>query len=131
MTARCHLLEKVLMRRLSGMALTMLMASAALSACSEGTESAPAKPDSSVERGKALVKANCARCHSTEAGVASTHADAPSFATLFTAYPPEYIEEAFAEGVFVGHGEMPKFEFQPDEIADLVAYLKTLGPTPS
>ena len=81
-----------------------------------------------ITRGKALAEANCMRCHATEAGQKSAHASAPSFATLFTNYPPDYIAEAFAEGVFVGHGDMPAFEFSPEQINDLVAYLKTLGP---
>jgi len=81
-----------------------------------------------IARGKALAEANCMRCHATQPGQKSTHASAPSFATLFTNYPPDYIAEAFAEGVFVGHGDMPAFEFSPEQINDLVAYLKTLGP---
>ncbi len=81
-----------------------------------------------VARGKSLADANCTRCHATKPGEKSTHASAPSFATLFTNYPPDYIAEAFAEGVFVGHGDMPAFEFSPEQINDLVAYLKTLGP---
>lgn len=81
-----------------------------------------------ITRGKALAEANCTRCHATQAGQTSSHASAPSFATLFTNYPPDYIAEAFAEGVFVGHGDMPAFEFSPEQINDLVAYLKTLGP---
>ena len=86
-------------------------------------------PDTAaVARGEALAEANCTRCHATQTGEKSTHASAPSFATLFTNYPPDYIAEAFAEGVFVGHGDMPAFEFSPDQIDDLVAYLKTLGP---
>jgi mono/diheme cytochrome c family protein len=81
-----------------------------------------------ITRGKALAEANCMRCHATQPGQKSKNASAPSFATLFTNYPPDYIAEAFAEGVFVGHGDMPAFEFSPEQINDLVAYLKTLGP---
>jgi mono/diheme cytochrome c family protein len=81
-----------------------------------------------ITRGKALADANCTRCHATQPGQKSAHVSAPSFATLFTSYPPDYIAEAFAEGVFVGHGDMPAFEFSPEQINDLVAYLKTLGP---
>lgn len=81
-----------------------------------------------VARGGTLVDANCARCHARVPGEVSKHASAPSFATLFVNYPPEYLEEAFAEGVFVGHADMPAFEFSPQQIADLIAYLKTLGP---
>lgn len=80
-----------------------------------------------IERGGAIVAENCARCHARAPGEVSKHASAPSFATLFNAYPPEYLQEAFAEGVFVGHDDMPAFEFTPEQINDLVVYLKTLG----
>ncbi len=83
--------------------------------------------EAAISHGKAIVEANCVSCHATEVDEKSAHASAPSFATLFTAYPPEYIAEAFAEGVFVGHGDMPAFEFTSDQIKDLVVYLKTLG----
>ncbi|MEM8825659.1 MAG: cytochrome c [Pseudomonadota bacterium] len=85
----------------------------------------PAVPGD-AERGKALVEAKCLRCHARDVGQASPNEAAPSFATLFTHYPPDYIAEAFAEGVFVGHGEMPPFSFETGEIDDLVAYLNTL-----
>lgn len=94
-------------------------------------EPPPAVADPMVARGEALVAANCLRCHAALPGEKSAHASAPSFATLFTNYPPEYLQEAFAEGVFVGHGDMPAFEFTPSQINDLVAYLKTLGPGPA
>jgi mono/diheme cytochrome c family protein len=87
--------------------------------------------DPAIARGEALVAANCVRCHATRPGEISKHESAPSFATLFTHYPPEYLQEAFAEGVFVGHGDMPAFEFAPEQINDMVAYLKTLGPPPA
>jgi|TARA_R100000501_G_scaffold12618_1_gene23238 mono/diheme cytochrome c family protein len=80
----------------------------------------------SIARGEILVEAKCLRCHSRTADQNSPHASAPSFATLFTHYPPDYIAESFAEGVFVGHSDMPPFQFEPDEIDDLVAYFKQL-----
>ncbi|MGB7404920.1 MAG: cytochrome c [Pacificimonas sp.] len=81
---------------------------------------------SAVERGKQLVERECVSCHARLPGERSPHDAAPSFATLFTHYPPDYIAEAFTEGVFVGHGDMPPFEFEAGEIDDLVAYLTTL-----
>ena len=80
----------------------------------------------SYNRGKALVEANCTGCHARFAGEASVNPASPSFATLFRHYPPEYIAEAFAEGVFTGHNEMPAFEFSPAEIDDLIIYLTAL-----
>lgn len=80
----------------------------------------------SIARGEELVETKCLRCHSRTADQDSPHPSAPSFATLFTHYPPDYIAESFAEGVFVGHDDMPPFQFEPNEIDDLVAYFELL-----
>lgn len=48
--------------------------------------------------------------------------------TMHLKYKVENLAEAFAEGITVGHtGEkqMPEFAFEPDEIEDLIAYLKS------
>lgn len=84
-----------------------------------------------ISRGEALANANCLRCHASKPGETSKHPSAPSFVTLFVNYPPDYIAEAFAEGVFVGHGDMPAFEFSASQIDDLVAFLKTLDTNPA
>ncbi|HWL21031.1 MAG TPA: cytochrome c, partial [Bradyrhizobium sp.] len=34
--------------------------------------------------------------------------------------------EALAEGIVTGHPAMPEFQLSPDEIHDLLSYLKTL-----
>ena len=51
---------------------------------------------------------------------------APPFRTLHKRYPIETLAEAFAEGIYTGHSEMPAFELEPDQINDLLAYLKSL-----
>ena len=42
------------------------------------------------------------------------------------AIPIETLGEALAEGIYTGHAEMPAFELTPDQIHDLLSYLKTL-----
>jgi cytochrome c len=80
----------------------------------------------SVERGRVILEENCARCHSIgEAGV-SPLAPAPPFRTLHDRYPLENLEEALAEGIISGHPAMPEFSFEPDQIGDIIAYLKSL-----
>jgi mono/diheme cytochrome c family protein len=36
------------------------------------------------------------------------------------------LEEALAEGINTGHADMPAFELSPNQIHDLLSYLKTL-----
>jgi mono/diheme cytochrome c family protein len=88
------------------------------------------KHEASIARGETLVEENCLRCHARFPEEVSSNKSAPSFANLFVHYPPEYIAESFAEGVFMGHQQMPPFEFSAREVDDLVAYLKDLENQP-
>ena len=45
---------------------------------------------------------------------------------MHTRYPVENLEEALAEGIVTGHPTMPEFRLDPDQIENLIAYLKTL-----
>lgn len=78
-------------------------------------------------RGLAFAKAHCARCHAIGRHGVSRLKQAPPFRTLHLRYPIETLAEAFAEGIYTGHSEMPAFELQPDEINDLLSYLKSLS----
>ena len=72
----------------------------------------------------------CASCHAIGAKDTSKLAKAPPFRDIVKKYPLENLEEAFAEGVVVNHNapEMPEFEMEPRQIADLIDFLKTLQP---
>jgi|SRR5689334_1966662 len=78
------------------------------------------------QRGKAFARANCARCHSIERAGPSAFDPAPPFRTLHLHYPVEALSEALAEGIVTGHPAMPQFELTPDQIHDLLSFLKTL-----
>lgn len=88
---------------------------------------APAWGDE-VARGKALVEANCARCHALTEAAESAHAAAPAFSTLSARYPLDALEEAFVEGISTGHPDMPEFVATPDQIQAILAYLDALQP---
>ena len=88
------------------------------------TPAAAASPDE--QRGKTFALNNCARCHSIDKVTQSALKIAPPFRTLHTRYPIETIAEALAEGIVTGHPSMPQFQLDPDQIHDLLAYLKTL-----
>lgn len=85
---------------------------------------AAASPDE--QRGKTFALNNCARCHSVDKVTPSPLRIAPPFRTLHKRYPIETIAEALAEGIQTGHPTMPEFQLDPDQIHDLLSYMKTL-----
>lgn len=88
---------------------------------------APALAASPAEqRGKAFALTNCARCHSIDRLTPSSLKIAPPFRTLHKRYPIETLAEALAEGIVTGHPTMPQFQLEPDQINDLLSFLKTL-----
>jgi cytochrome c len=78
------------------------------------------------QRGKAYALSNRARCHSIDRVTQSPLKVAPPFRTLHNRYPVETLAEALAEGIQTGHPTMPEFRLDPDQIHDLLSYLKTL-----
>jgi cytochrome c len=78
------------------------------------------------QRGKTFALNNCARCHSIDRVSPSPLKIAPPFRTLHDRYPVENLAEALAEGIETGHPTMPVFQLGPDQIHDLLSYLKTL-----
>ncbi len=78
------------------------------------------------QRGKAYALTHCVRCHAVDRLSNSRLKIAPPFRTLHLRYPVETLGEALAEGIYTGHAEMPAVELTPDQIHDLLSYLKTL-----
>lgn len=87
--------------------------------------------DPAIERGHDLVQGRCSGCHAVEATGESPNPASPPFRKLGARYPLENLEEAFAEGAYVGHAEMPNFTLDPLQVSDLVAYLKALNAEPA
>jgi cytochrome c len=79
-------------------------------------------------RGRAIAEKNCQKCHAVGRTGLSRNPKSPPFRTLAQRYPLRDLEESFGEGVMVGHDgpEMPVFEFEPAQIEDLTAYLRTI-----
>jgi cytochrome c len=107
------------MKKLCGV---MVIGAALASPCSA------AGPADMLAKGRALLAANCARCHGIDANDESKHKEAPPFRVVVTRYPPDNLAEALAEGIVSGHPDMPEFVFEPDEIAAITAYLASLQP---
>lgn len=104
-----------------------LMLAVAAPATRAQTQAAPADP---VAVGKVLVEHNCGACHATGRDGDSPLPQAPRFRDLHERFAVEDLAEAFAEGVIVGHGPMPEWRFEPDDVQALTAYLKSLETPP-
>jgi len=90
------------------------------------TLATPVLADSPEHRGNAYAKAHCARCHAIDRAGPSPLKIAPLVPDPAPALPIETLGEALAEGINTGHAAMPEFVLDPDQIHDLLSYLKTL-----
>lgn len=80
----------------------------------------------SAERGVVIARTYCSRCHSIDKLSPSPLAIAPPFRDLKKRYPLDSLAESLAEGIVTGHPTMPEYRFEPDQVGDLIAFLKTL-----
>ena len=79
-----------------------------------------------AQRGLVIVRANCSRCHAVGKVGDSPLPIAPPFRTLHERYPVDDLQEPLAEGIVTGHPTMPEFRFDPGQVGDIIAYLKSL-----
>ena len=93
-------------------------------ACGSPPDPAPADP--LVAEGAALARQHCVSCHAIGPRGRSTHPDAIAFRDISKSYPVSALEESFAEGVMVGHPDMPEFRFGPGSLRALIAYLESV-----
>jgi cytochrome c len=85
-----------------------------------------AAAEDDLERGRAILRDNCSRCHAVGPEGPSPLASAPPFRTLGERYPIDDLEEALAEGILTGHPAMPQLSFEPNDVAAIIAYIKSL-----
>lgn len=105
--------------------LLAILAVAALAACATPPQGG------NVDDGRAVAESQCAGCHAVGHAGASPRSDAPPLRTVLARYPAGPLEDAFMEGLKVGHPDMPNFEFTPIEADSLIAYLKSIQEEPS
>jgi mono/diheme cytochrome c family protein len=79
-----------------------------------------------VLRGQELAQTRCSQCHEVGQEGKSTHPEAVPFRYISRLYPVENLAEAFAEGIYVGHPDMPTFELSVDDLSDLLTYLRAV-----
>ncbi len=86
-----------------------------------------AQPRDTIEAGRKLAQKFCANCHAIGKTGQSTHPSAPPFRDIAAKGNVENLEEALAEGIVVGHPDMPQFKFKAENVGALIAYLKSLS----
>jgi cytochrome c len=90
-------------------------------------EPALAQQSPAAQRGLTFVRVHCAQCHAIDRASESPLAIAPPFRTLLLKHPIESLRRRLAEGITASHPTMPQFRLEPDQLADVVAYLETLA----
>jgi len=90
-----------------------------------GESSAQSRDD--IQAGHEIAQKFCARCHAIGMEGKGPHQSAPPFRSIVAKGNIENLEEALGEGIIVGHPDMPQFQFKPQEVGALVAYLKSLS----
>ncbi|MBL8546501.1 MAG: cytochrome c [Hyphomonadaceae bacterium] len=108
-----------------------MSASCALAACATAdtpatTASSDALESARIERGQHLAVTNCSGCHAIGRSGDSRHPMAPPFRQLSRNYHVNELEEAFAEGVLVGHPDMPEFTLSPEDVDSLLSYIQSV-----
>jgi cytochrome c len=76
-----------------------------------------------AERGRIIADTYCSTCHATGETGASPNAEAPPMRGFKERWPVEHLAEALAEGIMVGHPDMPEFAMTTSEIDAFLAYL--------
>lgn len=107
-------------------ALLALLAGFCLAGCAQAPPAAAPLTSGDVADGRRLAEIHCATCHAIGVEGASTHPQAPALRTLSRNYPVTALEEAFAEGILVGHPDMPEFRLEPAQIDALIAYIQSI-----
>lgn len=85
-------------------------------------------PAEMLELGHSIAARDCSTCHAVELTGNSPLPEAPRFRDLHEQFDVGDLSEALAEGIVVGHGAMPVWVYEPDEVQALVGYLKSLEP---
>jgi mono/diheme cytochrome c family protein len=81
-----------------------------------------------VDPGRRIAEQRCSGCHAIGENDSSPNLRAPPLRTLNVRYPIDALRPAFLEGMEVGHRDMPRFVLEPQEVTDLLSYLRSLDP---
>lgn len=81
-----------------------------------------------AERGLEVAIDKCSGCHAIREEGLSPNPKAPPLRTLNTRYPFDALRDNFLKGMAVGHQDMPILILAPEEVDDLLVYLRSLDP---
>jgi cytochrome c len=110
--------------------LTAALAAICLTACSEQKTEADAG-DPVIADGRGIAEEQCSQCHATGAGGASPNPKAPVFRILLNRYAEDALANDLAEGIRIGHPDMPQITLRPEGVDALIAYLKSIQEKPA
>lgn len=83
-----------------------------------------------IADGRDIAEAQCAACHAVGPYGVSPNAEAPPFRTVLSRYNADVLEQELIEGIRVTH-PMPDFQFNPQGVDALIAYLEAIQETPA
>jgi mono/diheme cytochrome c family protein len=82
----------------------------------------------SPEPGLQVAIEKCSGCHAIREEGPSPNPHAPPLRTLNTRYPIDALRENFLKGMEVGHQDMPILILAPEDVTNLLVYLRSLDP---
>jgi mono/diheme cytochrome c family protein len=100
----------------------------ALGALLAGTGGPALAQSPAAQRGLTFVRVHCAQCHAIDRVSDSPLTIALPFRTLVQTLPIESLERRLGEGIVATHPTMPQFRLEPDQLNDVMAYLRSLRP---
>lgn len=78
-------------------------------------------------RGKALLQANCGRCHAIGAVGRSSLKAATPMRDIYAQFAPRELQAELREGMVSRHRAMPQIDFSEEDVDAILAYLYALA----
>lgn len=100
-----------------------------LVACSDQT-GADKSVDPVIADGLSIAQDQCSSCHAIGAKGESPNPKAPVFRTVLGRYAEDALAVDLAEGIRIGHPDMPKIALRPEGVDALIAYLRSIQEKP-
>ena len=94
------------------------------------TDQSPPEEDTArlelLGQGEAMAENLCAPCHAIGRTDTSPHPEALPLRNLSKKYPVQALAGPLSEGIIVGHPDMPEWQFEPQHVEALLAYLESI-----